>query len=82
VSTRQERLSRLRDLISELGDVSRAQRRDALVRMWLTGQQELLAEVYRDAADMVPAQRIRADVWFIVEKLLEYAERDETPSSG
>ena len=80
MSTRQERLLRLRDLFSELGDISREERRDALVRRWLTGEQELLAEIYRDAADMVPDQRIRADVWFVVEKILDYAESDESPS--
>ena len=80
MSTKQERLLRLRDLFSELGDMAREERRDALVCMWLTGQQELLAEIYRDAADMVPDQRIRADVWFVVEKILDYAESDESPS--
>ena len=80
MSTKQERLLRLRDQLSELGDLSRSQRRDRLVQMWLSGQQNLLAQIYRDAAKMLPEQRIRADVWFVVEKILEYAERDETPS--
>ena len=78
--TKQERLLRWRDLLSELGEISRAERRDRLVQMWLSGQQGSLARIYRDAAKMLPEQRIRADVWFVVEKILEYAERDETPS--
>lgn len=80
MSTKQERLSRMRDLLSEMGEIARGERRDALVRMWLSEEQDFLAQVYRDAADMLPAQRIRADVWFVVEKILDYADRDETAS--
>lgn len=85
MSIRQERLSRLHGLFSDLDEVNPAQsvrthRRDALVRMWLSGEQEFLAQVYRDAAKMVPDQRIRADVWFVVDRILDYAQLDESSS--
>ena len=81
MSTKQERLAQLRELLSSQSDADREQRRDALVRMWLSGQHELLADVYRDATGMVQGQRIRADVWFVAEKILRYLEAADDASS-
>ena len=77
MSSKQERLLRLHEVLSALGDVARTDRHDILVGMWLSGEQDFFTQVYRDATNMVPGQRIRADVWFVVEKIIDYAERQQ-----
>jgi len=80
-TTKEERLSILRETLEQMGAQTRQQRHSALERLASYDNGEFLEQIYRDACEMPAYQRIRAERWFMIRRVIKYVFPDNYQAS-